>query len=250
MRMSLSRLPAAALLLTLLAGTAMLAPSAPAHAQSARTPPSKPVAKPAWHDLGERQQRALEPLAGIWDELTEQHKRKWLLIVRDHAEMSASDQEVLRSRMNEWARLSSRQRDQARLNFADAKRLPADERKAKWEAYQALSEEERSRLAASARPVTPPGAAPAIRPVPAQKLAPLPASRPDAQHLPRIELAPPLSTAATRPAAAAPVPAAPPVAAEAQVPPPTATAPPPAPQPEAAAAPAAGRPAEQPSSAP
>lgn len=198
----------------------------------AKTPsPATQVAKPAWRDLSSRQQRALAPLASTWDELTEPHKRKWLVIVRDYAEMSAADQEILHSRMEEWTKLSNRERAQARLNFADAKRLPADERKAKWEAYQALSDEEKSRLAARAAAVAPPGAAATIRPVPAQKLVPLPAVGPDPQHTPRIQLAPP----------------SPPVSAEAQVPPPAANAP--ATEPPMASTPPV-RLTEQPSSAP
>ncbi|MDM0023864.1 DUF3106 domain-containing protein [Variovorax saccharolyticus] len=204
-----------------------------------------PVAKPAWRELSSQQQRTLEPLASTWDELNEPHKRKWLAIVRDYEEMSAADKEILNSRMKEWAKLSNRERAQARLNFVDAKRLPADERKAKWEAYQALSDEEKGRLAASA-PSAAPGAAATIRPVPAQKLVPLPAVGSDSQHTPRIQLAPPTvpPMASARPA----VPTAPsaPVSAEAQVPAPAA---PSTPEPSMASSPPV-RLTDQPSSAP
>ena len=203
-----------------------------------------PVAKPAWRELSRQQQQALDPLASTWDELNEPHKRKWLAIVRDYEEMSAADKEILNGRMKEWARLSNRERAQARLNFVDAKRLPADERKAKWEAYQALSDEEKGRLAASA-PSTSPGAAATIRPVPAQKLVPLPAAGSDAHHTPRIQLAPPTvpPMASARPAAPAP---SAPVSAEAQVPAPAA---PSTPEPAMASSPPV-RLTEQPSSAP
>lgn len=191
------------------------------------SPATTKVAKPAWRELSTRQQRALAPLASTWDELTEPHKRKWLVIVRDYAEMSAADQEILHSRMEEWTKLSNRERAQARLNFADAKRLPADERKAKWEAYQALSDEEKSRLAARAPSTVSPGAAATIRPVPAQKLVPSPAVGSDPQHTPRIQLAPPPAAplAAARPPAAPPSPLPPPVSPEAQVPSPATNAP-------------------------
>jgi hypothetical protein len=205
-------------------------------------------AKPLWRDLSSRQQKALQPLAPYWDEMTESHKRKWLAISRDYAKLSPAEQEVLHSRMTEWASLSNQQRAQARANFANVKQVPVDERKAKWEAYQALSAEEKSRLAARAAPAKTPGAAPTIRPVPAQKLVSVPAVGPDAQHIPRIQLAPP-PTAATHaqtrpvapvapaaapavaaqppaPPAPAPAPAFPPVSAEQQVPPPTAAEPP------------------------
>ena len=233
--------------LVLVAFETAAGPPADAPPAKAPAPAAKAVAKPAWRDLTARQQRALEPLASTWDELTEPHKRKWLAIVRDYAEMSTADRDILHSRMEEWAKLSNKERAQARLNFADAKRLPADERKAKWEAYQALSDEEKSRLAASA-PTTSPGAAAAIRPVPLQKLVPVPAAGPDAQHTPRIQLAPPAApTAVARPVAPAPS-FSPPVSAEAQVPPPTPSAP--AAEPPVASTPPVLRQTEQPSSAP
>jgi hypothetical protein len=104
--------------------------------------------------------------------------------------MSADDQSTLHSRMIEWAALSNQQRTQARLNFAEVKRIPADERKAKWEQYQALSEEEKRKLAERA-PAKPRGAAVPVRPVSSQKLVPVPTVTPAGQHTPRILLAPP-----------------------------------------------------------
>ena len=53
--------------------------------------------------------------------------------------------------------------------LGEARRLPVDERKARWEEYQSLTPEERQRLAADhAKP--PPGTAPALRPTPQDKL--------------------------------------------------------------------------------
>ncbi|MGJ7511377.1 DUF3106 domain-containing protein [Variovorax sp. GT1P44] len=238
----------------LLTSTARAQPNKPAaSAAQATTPAAKqPVSKPLWRDLTTRQQRALQPLAASWDDLTEPHKRKWLAISRDYAKLPAADQEVLHSRMTEWATLSNQQRAQARLNFADVKQVPVDERKAKWEAYKALSDEEKGKLAARASTSGTPGAAPTIRPVPAQKLAPVPALGPDGQHMPRIQLAPPPApmTAAARPpvAPAVPAPVSPPVSAEAQVPPPSSSTAPVADAPAPAVPPV--RMTEQPSSAP
>lgn len=220
---------ACVLLVFALAGAAMVPAGAQVRAHgttsAASVSTAKPaaVSKPLWRDLSTRQQRALEPLALQWDSLTEPHKRKWLALSRNYAKLSPAEQEVLHSRMTEWATLSNQQRSQARLNFAEVKQVPVDERKAKWEAYQALSEEEKRELAARAKPR--PGAAVAIRPVPAQKLVQLPAATPDAAHTPRIQLSPrasmPQPSLARLPAAS---PAAgQPVTAEAQVPPPPAT---------------------------
>jgi len=201
----------------------------------AASPKPTVASKPLWRDLTARQQKALQPLSPYWDDMTEPHKRKWLAVSRDFTKMSSDEQEMLHSRMTDWAGLTNQQRAQARANFANVKQVPVDERKAKWEAYQALSDEEKSKLAARAKSAKAPGAAPTIRLVPEQKLVPIPPVGQDGQHTPRIQLAPPPAPApvaaarpmvAPPPAAApapAPAPSLPPVSAEAQVPPPNAT---------------------------
>jgi len=217
----------------------------------ASSPKAVSTTKPLWSELTAEQQQALKPLGTHWNTLNIGQKRKWLALSRNFGSMSADDQSTLHSRMIEWAALSNQQRAQARLNFAEVKRIPADERKVKWEQYQALSEEEKRKLAERAPP-KPRGAAIPVRPVSSQKLVPVPAITPGGQHTPRILLAPPPAPAATpattvlvsspperapAPAAATPavsvVPAAsapasssatPPVPAEAQVPAPSSAA--------------------------
>lgn len=162
-------------------------------------PKSAQVAKPAavksgwsrlhWRDLDAEQQKALGPLASQWDGLSEVQKRKWLVIVQNQGNLTPAERAVQHSRMTEWVGLSRQQREQARFNFDEVKRVPVEERKAKWEAYQALSAAEKQRLADSAAK-RPQGAAGTIRPVPAQKLAPVPASQGGGRPGPRIELAP------------------------------------------------------------
>jgi hypothetical protein len=230
----------------------------------ATSSPSAPKAtKPYWSELTAEQQQALHPLASHWHTLNAGHKRKWLALSRNYANMSADDRTTLHSRMIEWAALSNQQRAQARLNFAEVKRVPADERKAKWEQYQALSEEEKRRLAERA-PAKPRGAAIPVRPVPSQKLVTVPAVTPAGQHTPRIMLAPPPSAVPAAAPAAAVMVASPPERVPAIVSAPAASstsnvAPQPAPPaeaqvlvpPSAAAGPSpsnpAGRTAEQPS---
>lgn len=208
---------------------------------TAPSPKSRPApAKPLWTDLTAAQQAALRPLAQHWNGLSEAHKRKWLVLSRNYDKLGANEQATLHGRMGEWAGLSARDRAQARLNFAEVKRLaPADERKAKWEAYQALSEEERRKLAASAAAVPTTAALP-LRPVPERKLAPIPDSALGQGHGgPRIQLAPPRTEAPLL----APVPPS----AEAMYPQPAATpaaaAAAPAPAPAIAAPTAASDPA-------
>lgn len=179
------------------------------------------IAKPSWSELNLSQQLALQPLAEHWDGLSLGHKRKWLAITRNYPKMTPEEQTVMHSRMTGWATLSQQQRVQARLNFAEVKQVPADERKAKWEAYQALSDEQKRELAEKAAVKPPRGAAIPAKPVSAQKFAPVPV--PTGDRLPRIQLAPPNGPEAASVRVSRPMPqAAPasfgaPIPAEAQV---------------------------------
>lgn len=134
---------------------------------------------PAWATLPALQRQALAPLAATWDSLSAGQQRKWLEVSRNYPALALDDQTKMHRRMSAWVALSARERSAARLNFAAtteiAKALSAQEKKAKWDAYQALSVDERQKLANRAsRP--PAGAAPATRPVAAQKLAVLPST--------------------------------------------------------------------------
>ena len=132
------------------------------------------VAGPTWAELTPAQQQSLKPLTTYWNSISEAQKRKWLEISKNYATLAPDDQKTLHSRMSEWVALSPQQRAQARLNFAKTKelslQLTPEEKKEKWQAYQALSPEEKARLAQKAAP-RPAGAATAIRPVAVQKLA-------------------------------------------------------------------------------
>jgi len=110
--------------------------------------------------------------------MSEPQKRKWLEISKNYAGLTLQAQATLNSRMNEWVALSPQQRAQARLNFGKtlelSGQLTPEDKKAKWEAYQTLSPEEKQKLAATASP-KPSGAATAVKPVAPQKLANVPA---------------------------------------------------------------------------
>jgi Protein of unknown function (DUF3106) len=135
---------------------------------------------PAWAELTSAQKTALAPLAASWSGINESQKRKWLEISRTYPRLSPAEQTTMNSRMNEWVTMTPQQRAQARLNFAKTKELSTDltpdEKKAKWETYQALSPEEKKGLAAAAVP-KPAGAATAVKPVAPQKLVLLPKGR-------------------------------------------------------------------------
>lgn len=163
------------LLLALAAGLAAAQPAPPPAGPAPKASAGKPAAAGAadWHQLNPGQKQALKPLAGTWNSLSDLHQRKWLALSRNYAAMSPAEQATLHSRMTEWATLSPQQRSRARLNFAETRQLPADEKKAKWQAYQALSPEEKRQLASSGT-TRPAGAALAVKPVPPQKLARVP----------------------------------------------------------------------------
>lgn len=156
-------------------GFAQVAKSAtPASAASTAKLAAKPVAsKPSWAELTPMQQQALKPLAVSWNTISEAQKRKWLEISKNYPTLLPIDQTTLHSRMNEWVALSPQQRAEARLNFAKTKELSTqltpEEKKAKWQTYQALSPEEKQKLASKATP-RPIGAALAVKPVAPQKL--------------------------------------------------------------------------------
>jgi hypothetical protein len=146
------------------------------------------------------QQQALKPLALSWNTtLSQQQKRKWLEISKNYPSLPPEGQATMHSRMNEWVSLSPQQRAQARLNFGKtkelSKELTPDEKKAKWQAYQALSAEEKQKLAAKASP-KPSGAATAVKPVAPQKLAAVPslANKPNTKPVPKIRPSGPAAT--------------------------------------------------------
>ncbi|MCX7278687.1 MAG: DUF3106 domain-containing protein [Burkholderiales bacterium] len=162
--------------------------SGPAEAQVANMangPASIPLAvtakselRPLWKELTPAQQEALKPLALHWNDISEPQKRKWLALSANYGKMNDTERANLHERMLDWGSLSVAERSRARLNFAEAKRLTPSEKKAKWEAYQTLSTEEKNQLAKQA-PAKLPGAATAVRPVSPQKLVVVPPARKD-----------------------------------------------------------------------
>ncbi|MFT3721193.1 DUF3106 domain-containing protein [Pseudorhodoferax sp.] len=155
-------------------------------------------ARPRWNSLTSAQRHALKPLAGSWNKLSESHRRKWIALSRNFDQLPPQEQQKLQQRMLDWVKLSPAERAQARLNFAETGRLAKDDKQAMWEAYQALSEEERRKLAAQAprHPVV--GAATAVRLMPPQRMATVPLAHDENRRtMPRISTPPYLVDAAT-----------------------------------------------------
>lgn len=145
---------------------------------------------PSWASLAKQQRLALKPLAADWNDLSEAQKRKWVALSRNFDKMPAHEQEKLQARMGEWVALSAKDRSRARLNFAETKNLSVEVKQAKWQAYQALSESERRTLAEQAPSRKLPGAATALRPAPAPRLAQIPTPIDRQARVPRISAAP------------------------------------------------------------
>lgn len=169
---------------------ATVAASKSAHADpGSRQKANTLAAGPRWGDLSRHQRDILEPLEERWPMIGAGQKRRWMALADGFDKLSEREQEKLRSRMESWSSLSAAQRNQARLNFAITNKLATD-KQAQWEAYQALSDEEKLLLAARAAPkvVT---AAPAIKPVPPKKLARIPAATATPNNVPNLPKIPP-----------------------------------------------------------
>lgn len=135
---------------------------------------SKPVpnTKPSWAELTPAQHKALKPLANQWAQLSIASKRKWLALSQNYESLPPAEQTKLHSRMSAWVSLSPHERTEARLNFTETQKLPADEKAAHWQSYQELSSEEKRKLAAQA-PGKPSGVA-VIKPTSQKKMAEVP----------------------------------------------------------------------------
>ncbi len=156
----------------------VVTPKAPEPQAAARPnlpPTAASLTEPHWASLSVGEQTALRPLFAGWASMPTAQKRKWLQLSKGYPQLSAADQTKLHARMSAWSGLSPQQRAQARLSFADASgQMSADERKAKWQAYQALSPEERQRLRLVGKGEQTKGAALAAKPVAPDRLATVP----------------------------------------------------------------------------
>lgn len=139
-----------------LAGLSLAATSG-AQGVAASTPTraaSKPVPEQGvrWRDLKPGQQAVLKPLEREWPTIGALHKQKWIELSAGFSARTPGEQARIQERMTEWARLTTQERSQARLNFQEAKQINAIDRKARWDEYQALPPEKKEQLAARAAP--------------------------------------------------------------------------------------------------
>ena len=145
-------------------------PNQPIAPKAANVSPAAASTANNWNTLTESQKVALAPLKYVWVRITPVKKQKWLDISVGYHLLSADGKATLHFRMTEWVALTTKQREQARLNFAQTKRLTPDDKQTKWQAYQALSAEEKQKLASMSKASPSTGAAPALKPVSKDKL--------------------------------------------------------------------------------
>lgn len=145
------------------------APAAPEPAASAAEPAAspppdlkprpriKPVAPSAlstppanWSELTPKQQALLAPLERDWPEISDTQRSKWLSATPTLATMSGEEIKRVHDRIRDWTMLSGSERLNARIGFQVTRQLTPEQRQARWEAYQALPEEERKALAEKA----------------------------------------------------------------------------------------------------
>jgi hypothetical protein len=153
----LTKAPFRTAVIAVAVGLAASALSSSAWAQASQTGKAAPVVAaaasgPRWPSLSPTQRSSLKPLERDWSTIAEQHTQKWLEIAGRYPRMPPAEQQRVSGRMAEWVKLSPAQRGQARMNFQEARQLTKEERQSRWEAYQALTPEQRSKLAARAAP--------------------------------------------------------------------------------------------------
>jgi hypothetical protein len=112
------------------------------------------IDEPYWETLSQVEKLALRPLQKDWLTMPAEVKRKWLVIAQRFPLMKPDEKERIQTRMVQWSQMDPKERNQARLNFQAVKRsnlTPTPQvKQAQWEAYQALSFEEKQKLTARA----------------------------------------------------------------------------------------------------
>ncbi len=104
-----------------------------------------------WASLTPAQQKFLAPLNRDWSSIDAQRRAKWLEVATKFPGLPKDEQTRVQERMADWARMTPTERSRARLQFQESKQVPATERQAKWEAYQALPADQRHALAQTAK---------------------------------------------------------------------------------------------------
>ena len=151
---------------SLLLAIAVAAPAIPVFGQSASpasngraasskasgATPIRPEEGVRWDKLKPAQREALLPLQREWAGIDAQRKQKWLQLADRLPAMPPEERGRVQARMTDWARLSPAERGEARLRFQEATQIAPPDRRSRWEAYQALTPEQKKELSQRATP--------------------------------------------------------------------------------------------------
>lgn len=121
---------------------------------AAAASPSSPISLssgPSWAELSPAQKSVLRPLAGLWAQIDDVGRDKWVNVADRFPALSQAEKQRVQERMSQWSRLPAQERGEARLRFQQTRQLSPDERQQKWAAYQALSAEDRRDLTRQAQ---------------------------------------------------------------------------------------------------
>jgi hypothetical protein len=135
--------------------------ASPVPAQPQPSPVKRPPIEspgPSWQALTPQQRATLAPLQNDWASIDAPRKAKWLDIAARYPKLPPSEQQRLQARMTEWSRMTPSERARGRLNYQEAKQLPNQERQDRWQAYQALPDDQRKALASRDKGGAPPKA--------------------------------------------------------------------------------------------
>ena len=143
--------------LWLLCGSALLCTAALGQgvdnkAASTRPPATIQATDPDWRSLRPEHRKALAPLERDWTRLDHAQKQKWIEVADRMSRMPADERRRIQDRMSEWSNMTPAERGAARLRFLQAQGTDPEDRRARWEAYQALPGDQKQKLAARAAP--------------------------------------------------------------------------------------------------
>jgi hypothetical protein len=146
-----------ALSLCLACGAGLLSCAAHAQSPDGKAPQTRQVAAsqsngPEWRSLRAEHRKALAPLEQDWSRLDNAQKQKWIEVAVRMPGMPSVERRRIQDRMSEWSNMTPAERGAARLRFLQAQGTDPEDRRARWEAYQALPGDQKKKLAARAAP--------------------------------------------------------------------------------------------------
>lgn len=113
---------------------------------------AKDLTASSWDALPAAEKKHLKPLQDAWQNMNAQDRAKWLELSKNYPNLPPVQQKRMHKRMLEWVEMTPAQRSKAREAFLKSKgALATADRKAQWEAYQALSPAEKKRLSEQAK---------------------------------------------------------------------------------------------------